>query len=80
MPEARVNVIVSEEDTKLGYELGLDGSQVLEMAINRSLDEQGVPREGREVNVTWAITIQLPEGWWMVDGFTGERLDGEGSE
>jgi hypothetical protein len=47
-----------------GRLVGASGTEVIEMAIHRCLDEQGVPREGRYVRVTLeTITIELPKGY-----------------
>jgi hypothetical protein len=41
--------------------VGATGTQVVEFAIHRCLDEQGVPCEGRNVTVTLeTITIAMP--------------------
>jgi hypothetical protein len=64
MPEVEINTNVTREDIDAAQVLGATGTEVLEFAIHRCLDEQGVPRQGRDVTVTMvSITIDMPAGW-----------------
>ena len=64
MPEVEININVTQEDIDAAKAVGATGDQMLEFSIHRCLDEQGVPREGRDVVVTMeTITIDMPAGW-----------------
>jgi hypothetical protein len=64
MPEVEINTNVTQEDIDAAMAVGATGTQVMEFAIHRCLDEQGVPREGRNVVVTpETITIDMPADW-----------------
>ena len=66
MPEVEISTEITQEDTEAALAVGASGAEVIAFAIHRSLDEQGVPREGRVVEVTAeTIGIELPSGWWM---------------
>jgi hypothetical protein len=66
MPKVVVEVAVKEADIEAARAVGAKGSELIEFAIHRCLDEQGVPRAGREVVVSLeTIEIELPAGWWM---------------
>jgi hypothetical protein len=70
MPVIRgLNVNVTKEDVEAGEAAGLTAFEVSERAFNDALDACGVPREGRNVEVTMnekrevTIGITLPAGW-----------------
>ena len=65
MPAVEISGDVTQEDIDTAKAVGATGAQLVEFAIHRCLDEQGVPRQGRNVVVTVeTITIDLPAGWW----------------
>lgn len=64
-----VEICVTQEDIDHCEKTGMVGTEVVEHAIDRFLDQQSVPRKGRVVIVTREeIEITLPDGFQFVAG------------
>jgi hypothetical protein len=62
----QIKMGVNQEDIEAAALLGAKGHEVLERSIHSHLDQLGVPREGRDIQVSLeTIEIGLPHDWRM---------------
>jgi hypothetical protein len=61
-------VVGAPEDIEAATLVGASATQLFEFSIHRRLDELGVPREGRNVDVSVDnVSIDMPTGWLIVN-------------
>jgi hypothetical protein len=60
----QIEIGVNREDIDAAALVGAKGHEVIERSIHSHLDRLGVPREGRDIQVSLeTIEIGLPDGW-----------------